>query len=467
MGDNVFQLVLELENTPDILDFSVPNYGFLLWPHLRCNILKECLEKFFPGQFVYDDGGSASTGSRVKLFAKSAWGCVKPWPTKDIFLLNTTTTSRNKIYNGKLYNHEQEPLAELFPKQSLYVDASLGPVFLKDNRDFPVRHALSISLLAGKMTCYMSDAPYLKVAKDMVAFLKNRIVSLLNIKFEEKFYDNIEFKIIYLCKFLINEYRLYKKILPKKLPKLFIIQCAHYGAQGHLISLIKEQDGIVAEDQHGILAHENIVYNWAEKIRHDKRMQQQAADVFLTYGDYWSQFFNAPGKHYTLGNAWFDICCEKNYNFDEHSILFTLTAKYDVYVPIVNALQKCFPHKKIIIRPHPRIKDRMQTNPLLQMKNIEVDLSCDVYETLQKTGIVIGDASASLFEAAAMGKRVFIFKNVYSNMFPEKYFNHFASAEELIAKMQEPWTTPDNVQNVFFNRNWKENYINFVHSCGI
>ena len=466
--NRVFEQVLEVENTTDILDFVVPGRKFLIWPTVRYEILSYCLEHFFSGKFIFPNPTpQASTFSRYHLFFKMLRECITPWPKRDIWLGSFAGSAFYKNKDGRLYNHYIEPFAEQLPDQSLFVDFSNGPEFVPATSLYPLRRTAPISIAAGKWTRYFTDKPAKKVATDFLAFVKTRIKTILEIELPESLYKQLHNRIVFNCKFSAVQFELFSKIWSRRPPTVLILDELYYGGMGHIVHLCKDLGVTVCENQHGILHSTHLAYQWGDSLINSPVLQKELPDTFLSYGTYWHRFFRACGEPVAVGNPWYTQHSQNVVQTtDNHPILFALAGVYDELLPFISALLNNFPEREILLRPHPNEWTVFNNSSIGKLAGTRVDCNKNFYETLPKVGTVIGDLSTALYESAAMGKRVLLLRSPYNFNTDPRFFEWFDTPEELVEKLkQTDWAPHEDVYDVFFDRNWEENYKNIIEKA--
>ena len=165
----------------------------------------------------------------------------------------------------------------------------------------------------------------------------------------------------------------------------------------------------------------------------------------------------------TIGYPWLAIREVFQPSHGSMGILFALSTFYDEFTPFIQAVVKAFPERTIIVRPHPNERDIFDASSAAKVAGIHIDTNEDIYDTFPVVDVVIGGLSTSLFEAIALGKRVFSKpsprnKGVFADMAVERY----ESVAELVEKLKQPKpAASQKMQDALFERNWKVNYKSF------
>lgn len=462
---DIFKNVLEVENTPQLLDFSVPGYGFLLWPYIRYTFLAWCLEHFFPGKFILNEKKELETSlSRYTLLARTASSCFRPWPQRSIWIYSKVGSLFYKNKQNRLYNQYVEPLAEIFAKQTLVLNASAGPDFVRSPLTFSLRHIAPVELIAGKLTRFMPDQRYLPPIKGLLNFLQTKVKQICGFSVPDDFITGLEKQLIYLSKYTVAEYTIYKKIFSHTKPRLLIIDQAYYGPFGHLILLCKQFAIPVADIQHGLIHAKHIAYNWAPELSSERLLAEQLPDYFLTYGPFWHKFFNTSGTCQAIGNPWFAEQSKSHAVCSDNAILFALADFYDEFYDDIVALRNAFPEREIILRPHPNQHELLFDSIISKIDGVTLDTSRNIYETLMRVQTVIGAWSTSLFETAALGKKVFLKNSYWVDGADDHLFTLYCTPEDLIHKINTPSDIAADTSKSVFIENWEENYKKWITS---
>ena len=460
----IFPQVLEVENTPDILDFVVPEKGFLLWPVIRYTVLTSCLEHFFPGNYFFPKAALAETSrSRYSLFFKTLLQCVPPWPKRKIWICAAVGSAYYKIKNGRLYNHYIEPFAEVMPEHTLLVDFSHGPEFIPPTPAYPIRRTAPINLVAGKLTRYRTVPQAEKNVTECIKFIKNRIKTVLGVDLPSTNYAQWNETLLHYCKRSWIEYSVYSKLITSSTPSLFIFEGLLYGGLGYIVRLCKELGITVGDLQHGLIHPRQPALNWADTLVNDVRLQRESSDIYFTYGEYWHQFFKACGTPIAVGNPWFSQFQSIGSEKSTSSILFTLSIYYDEFLPFIAKVLESFPEREVVLRPHPSEWSVFEQSKIRHLEGVTIDYNKNIYETFSRVHTAIGTFSTSLYEAAALGKRVLLRSLDPDAYVSNHFFEFFDTPEELVEKLQHTdWAPLEDVYDVFFARNWEENYKNAV-----
>lgn len=464
--------VLEIEETEEILDFTVPGHDILLWPYIRYSFIQDCISLIHPEyKKPTSDVQPLSSRENKSLFFKAWQQTIPVWPRRNIWFYGAYPKSYFKMLAGGLYNPFADPFLCLFPEQSLFLDANPYSDFLPVNDAYKTQRLQPMHFILEKIGCRI----YRKLFRDNIqrhlnkfcTFLDDRVAHVFKKKLPKENFEKLCATLMHRIPLFVTEYYFYKAVFKSSRPKLLVINCAHYGRHGHLIKLAKESGACVAENQHGVVASEHIAYNWSKTMCSSKKLRTQLPDVFMSYGEYWHGKMRIPGKFQVIGNPWFAMQAKKIKGAagQAKGILFALNTRYDSYLPYVVAIQKAFPDLKIVVRPHPAQREMFSQTQLAKALGVTIDDNADIYTTFKKVDCVVGEASTALFEAAALGKRVFVRRGVYDGYLENLPVSFFNRPEEFMEQLSllESGRMPLQIQNSIFCTNWERNYQDFAN----
>lgn len=462
-----FHGLLEIENTEEILEFNVKNYGFPLWTYIRFSFLYSLLHyNGNPAPEVTDKVQNTTRPEHIyrKKFFTFLPELLKPWPKREIWYLSAIHASYYKYIDNQYIDIYNDPFANIAPEKSLYISNSLGATHRIRKNTYPYRFIQSAQLLLRKTSKYLVGSQDKVTAINLITFLKKRCHDVLNIVPPEHFWKQLESSLYYFIGISIAEYNFFNLLFKYRKPKILILTDAYYGKQSHIIQLAHLHSIKTVEIQHGTVYSMHPAYNWAKTLCDNNRLKKYIVDYFLTFGMFWHNLMQLPGKCQEIGSPWFSLQRER-YQQSGDAILFALAGNYDIFKSIILTVLKEFPEKKIILRPHPSEKAIFQRSELAKIPGVTVDTHTDIYETFSDAEVVIGNISTSIYEALALGKRVFVLENDFS-----KFFYHplnlcfFKESEDLIDHISNPDTgriTPQEQQSLF-GSDWENRYKAFI-----
>ncbi|MFD0789096.1 hypothetical protein ACFQ0P_01695 [Microbacterium insulae] len=199
------------------------------------------------------------------------------------------------------------------------------------------------------------------------------------------------------------------RLLERVRPGVVLFDNGSYSYHGEWVALMKDAGAWVAEPQHGWIGPSHAAYNYGAAFRRPA-LQRALPDEVLTFGSYWSESIRHPGAVTAIGKPHLEREAAAARPDRGRSILVVSSRTApDVTDAFVMGLRaELSAEWSIAFRPHPgeRAETARRYPRLAADPGVTVDVAPDVYESLKKSAVVIGEASTVLFEARAFGCRV-------------------------------------------------------------
>lgn len=192
-------------------------------------------------------------------------------------------------------------------------------------------------------------------------------------------------------------------------PSLVFYDNGSYTYNGESLGLMKDAGAYVVEPQHGWIGPSHAAYNFG-RVFEDPSLRRALPDELLTFGEYWSESIRHPGRVTAIGKPHLERQAASAETTRPKQILVvssrTDPARTDAFV--VDLHHAVGADWAIAFRPHPgeRAESARRYPRLSSTPGITIDTEPDVYESLKRTAVVIGEASTVLFEARAFGCEV-------------------------------------------------------------
>lgn len=460
---------MTIEDTEEILDFSIRGYDVLLWPILRYGFFLHQLNLLYQKNIISAASPAASTLGEPhpyrKVFFRYLPGLLSPWPKRDIWYLANTPRSRYFCIDGHYIDIYTDPYADTLPEQSLYISQSIYADKRIKKPCLSYKFIQSTEVLFEKFSKHLITTDDEKLVKNLINFLKARSKGIGAPHLGEPYWHKFELRAIRSIAIAKAQYRFYRFLFRHRKPKILILTSAFYGSTFGLAHLARDEGITTAEIQHGTVARTMPAYNWANALCQSATLKHHIVDYFLTYGAFWHDRLQIPAKCHEIGSAWFSRQ-SKRYKQSGEAILFCLQNNCNAFIPFIKSVAAHFPQKHIIVRHHPSYKELFVNSGIADIKNIIIDHNSDIYKTFSQASIVIGESSTALFEALALGKRVYVLgqspvtKSIFSGV-PVTYFITPEELLELIAERSTGKITPE-LQHAFFCPDWKQRYLAFL-----
>lgn len=200
-----------------------------------------------------------------------------------------------------------------------------------------------------------------------------------------------------------------RRLFERMQPSVVIYDNGSYTYNAESVGLLKDLGAYVAEPQHGWIGPSHAAYNYGRVFDHPL-MRRTLPDELLTFGDYWSESIRHPGRITAIGKPHLERQSALASPERPKQILVvssrTDTEGTDAFVVALRAAVG--PEWSLVFRPHPaeRAETSRRYPRLSATEGVATDTSPDVYESLKRSAVVIGEASTVLFEARAFGCQV-------------------------------------------------------------
>lgn len=448
---------LAIEDTEEILDFTIPELGIPLWLYIRLAFFRNFPQKWSVAETTYPPYPTK------KAFLRYLPDLLAPWPKRDIWFVSDLPENFYKRIDNQYVDIYFEPLANIFPEESLYISRNIYASRALKKPGLSYKFIQSASLLCQKFSSRCISPACRRAADQLMAFVQQRAQTLFGICLPPEGRQALYNRLLSQVGYELAQYKFYRLLFYYRKPKILIITGALLGKCA-LLTLAKKYGIVTIEFQHGASGPMTIGYNWANTLRQSERVRPHVVDFFLTYGTFWHKRHRLPCTLYPVGNPWFSMQ-NKRHASSGDAILFCLSTSFDAYPPLIRELAAAFPDRKIIVRPHPNHRQAFLASGITSLPGIQVDEATDVYATFAQAEIVIGDISTSLMEALALGKRVYSLRSpLAENYFSDLDVSFFRDSSELIDLINDETSgrIPKSQREALFCTDWEKNYTTFI-----
>lgn len=464
-----YQKFLEFENQGEVLKYRYHYKNMLIWPFIRCIIWDAVLRS----QKDFDNGdvnhSTAGLTGKDKLFA---------YQWKNFF-----SVSKNPLFGKKnidivfLYfsvgNIKDESGNYVNRIHDEFVSYHTNTAIIET--DFFFRH-----LQPKKYLTYTSDfidilnlfgekiLPLNKKDRETIAKLMNYLKSNIPFFIAPDEWNNIQTEMIRYAKTNRYIYSYYKLVFKRQRPKLVFVAQGCYGNHAACkLKLLSDMKIPTAEIQHGLVNRTHRAYNYSNSIFESTEYQEYMPGTFLTFGSFWKQAVRLPIETRVLGSANFgkNISSIKASEYTGEMAVLILPSEDKDWLELTKYVIRQLPQRQIIIKVHPRKEKHFFVYRELQSANIKVYMKENIYDFFAMTDCVVGDNTTVLYEAQALGKKVFVWDNERSKAcIYEELGTWFETGEELVGllkgitevkKVSEP-------QEELFSLNMEKNYREYI-----
>ena len=464
--ENILYNLLKIENTEKILDFTVPDQSYPIWLYIRFNFFMNLIDFFNKKNNIPPEVQILNKRKlSYKNFFINLFNIFTPWPKRDIWYLSNIGECYYKKINDQLIDIYNDPFANIFPQNSLYISQSLQTTknIIKDN--YPYKFIQIPRIIFRLTRSLFISKKDVKAVNKFINFLKLQTKENVNFDIPIEYWDSLKEEALQKIGTSKVQTVFYDKLFNYRKPKILILTDAFYGYPD-IISQAKKHNIITIEIQHGAYSYMHPAYNWASTLCQCNKIKNFVVDYFLTFGLFWHTRFQIPSKYIEIGSPWFSIQKDK-FIQSGNAIFFVLSSYYNFFKNIISEIKNYFPERKIIVRPHPREHHLFNSSKIPEIEGIIIDTNSDIYETFSQANIVIGEVSTSIYEALALGKRVFVLNTYKSNIFYSNinitYFNNASELVKLIEDNNAGHQT-SYTKSALFNTNWEKRYKSFIEN---
>ncbi len=456
-----------------LLNFTIDN-KINLWQMSRFDIFNELLKKEFKIYVVPPNVRKTRllnfkyiylTLTKNPMFIKRSFDILTIGPA----MLNSIKI--NKKYFNRIYDYYNF----VYEDNTVMLEDSYNYAYYYPRafRNLYYRDYIKLKpLIINKIIKYKINAANRKKITDFIFCISKQFVGLNN-----QFLNNLKNHLIKIISLIPTYEYFYNKIIEKVRPKIVFLNMGSYGIENYLIALLKDAGVVVGEFQHGVITEGHAAYNYGKNVFNSKNYKRYLPDYLLTYGDFWNKKMSIPVKKITIGNPhfWYSYDKVKNnsrsYGQDKHEKIILIVSQEtvtDVNIKIAKELSKKINNKyRIIFRLHPgerRFEGKYRE--LYGFSNVLISKTGDIYKLIERSDFIVSIYSTTIFEATALGKRVYVYKHPLSKIYiPKDMVIWFENVDELYELIRNNAKSKTNYSiDYFWNRNWKRNYMDFIEN---
>lgn len=439
------QALLDLEDaSPAVLAESLPGSEVPFWPQVRSAFMFAITEQYFGNTSV------ATPTSRAAAWRKLVSAFVPS--TKDprrlrgpiplVYMVSGTTTYRA---GSRTRDWLVGDFVEAQPDESVILQWAELPATRTAFE--PTR---SLSGIASRAAGYARLTRGGSETLGSVDRLVREYARLLGLPIDEGRIGAITATAAYHQGLAPHFERSLLKVLDRLQPDTVIMQGAAYGQYSALIFALKRRGVRVVEPQHGWIGPSHGAYNFGAAM-HSPELAATLPDELLTFGDYWSSGLRTPFVTTAIGKPHLEAMQKGADQWEERprEVLFVSSVadperSTDFGLALAEALPSGW---QVRFRPHPRERPVVANRyaRMLTHSRITLDEEPDVYVSLRTARGVVGVASTVLFEALALGCRVFALDGPFAPYFVGDLFGPLIdgpdSASFIIDELNQPGPT--------------------------
>lgn len=469
--------ILEIENTPDILEFTFQDSDILMWPTIRHVTLRIIMDYEIRANDFLAQINVKQDVNRFDQICCVVRGLIHNmrFVSVDPDIVIFSSGINNLNIDNKYINRIADHLALCYPDSSLIVENPFNWKHPKPRANKETVFESPIIFTNSIVSRFFSYTIKKKPIQAFLGFINRRLHSILGYQLTSKQHDCLFESLFRHSARIQLDLWVYEKLFLKLDPKLILFEDGCYGSRSHIIRLSKQLGIPTAEMQHGMVSRGHNAYNFAPSLLKSKQYCQHVPDYFLAYGQWWEERISIPCQKVTIGNPHRDYMVQRLCETREHSDIILILAggsRFDFYIEMALQIVRLLPKNfRVVIRTHPGEKAEIQRKYGQHVRDIILDYSDNIYSMLAKSIAVIGEVSTGLFEAIGLTKRIFSYQSpINSLMMPDNPFDQFEKVDQLIDKLMDRDTGRINqvLEESIWARDWKNNYRNFItHEIGL
>lgn len=197
-----------------------------------------------------------------------------------------------------------------------------------------------------------------------------------------------------------------QRMIERMSPRIVFFDNGSYTYNGEALGIMKDSGAYVVEPQHGWIGPSHPAYNFGRAFEHPS-LRRALPDELLTFGSYWSASVRHPGRVTAIGKPHLERQTSAASSIRPKQILVVSSrvAPEQTDAFVVGLHEAVGDEWSIVFRPHPGERDETSRRypRLSSTAGIAVDVAPDVFESLKRAAVVVGEASTVLFEARAFG----------------------------------------------------------------
>lgn len=456
-GEMIEEELIDYEDKSNVLEFKVRYKNLLIWPFVRDLFMRKIVNK------EYNILPATQQPKRENKFRDYIKCNTFNIPKKDILFFwpsMTLVKTENRIYDRIIndlimsdFNNTLEIITDgtnLNYTELCELDYSVSlDCFLK-----------KLILYEGKRnTLSGSD---MEVINEFVDYLQESVP----FEVERGVFNGVREHVAKILKEFPAYYKYYEKLMDIVQPKVAIFNCGVYGFPQ--VKVLNDYGIVTAEYQHGRIDH-HFSYMYKKNIGLNEEYKGYMPKYFLSWGDYWTRDTELPAKVYKIGNP----IVQKNIeNFKKMKkdgngytyILLVVTVMHEWYIKFIYYILDSLPQDyRVIVKLHPSLSETKKHYEMF-INNERVCIACSgaIYEYFEKCKYVIGDVSTALYEAAAVGKDIFIVDcELARSRVSARFGTWIKDGKEFVEKISIKRKNTFKCDD-FFEPNWQENYLKFI-----
>ncbi|MBT8495758.1 MAG: hypothetical protein KJO07_22100 [Deltaproteobacteria bacterium] len=460
--------LLEVENDERFLNLDCPDTGVPAWPAIRNDFFRVIItERLYRGAAPPGSADKLSLKKVSESAIRSRLDRIAHRQVPSPILLRASGVGLVPR-SGKLFNR----LCDYFTDELADRYWLLESV-ARDNWPRGQRYARRVSFtgdlrLATALGARIGRRPvHMQLARELIALAASRARAVLGFDLS----DTRARALTKTCAKRLSTYRFqsfyFKRLFNRLGTRLALVEEGCYGHMAVFNTVAHRHDITIAEFQHGWVSPGHDAYNFGAIVRESQAFRDALPDVFLGFGDYGNQLFNAPIEKLAIGNphrsAELESIRRTERTTSQTILVLGDGIDTDGYLQTCRELAELVPEWTIRFRPHPLERARVPAGD----HNFEIDPEPDIYASLASCECVVGEMSTALFEAAGITPRVLVWNTPKSRFtLGDHPFETFDDLRDLRACLVSParGALPPATIDSIWAPDWRQRFREFVSS---
>lgn len=411
------QALLDLEDAlPPVLAEPLAGSKVPFWPQVRSEFMVALENQNFGSAQVQTPASRAANWRRLGMaFVPSREDARHlRGPRPIVHLVGGTTTHRLGLSTR---NWLIGDFLEAYPDKSAVLQWAALPT-----SHVAFEPTRSLATMADRSATYARFAPGQTEMADQIARLIQEYARLLDSPIADERLRAIAAAAAYRQGLGAHIEKPLLKLLDRLQPAMVIMEDAAYGASSALILALKSRGVRVVEPQHGWIGPSHGAYNFGAAMS-TPELAATLPDELLTFGEYWSSGIRVPFEATAIGKPHLEAMASAVLAWENRPNEILLVSSIEDPESSNDfgiALAEAMPQGWLLrFRPHPRERPVVASRYARMLANSRVSLDDepDLYASLGTARGVVGVSSTALFEALALGCRVFALASPFARYY--------------------------------------------------
>jgi hypothetical protein len=470
LGRELCEALLAFESRLEVLEHGFAADRILFWPLCRWRVFDHTLQSAL-GEDRRRARPRAGPGKRLRYLGAA----LRRDPARvrgrfdALFFGSTVGVSVQR--EGKWFGRINDHFALEHGPRALVIDWSHDSGFREPRYPERVAFQDAINLRAG-LRARLSPGPssaQRRAIDRFVRFLSERLPVAPDPELVASLTRSLSSQATRL-RFLRGEYQ---RLFDNMAPRLLFLEDASFGTQSFILKWAHERGIASAELQHGIIVPGVLAYSYARELCESAEYRPYLPEALLTYGRFFSDNTRTASRVIEVGHPHFEAKraelerTPRRAHAGRSLLIISQADSASELVPLALAVRAALPPQdELVYRLHPSeaAVDALYA-PLERQPGLRISRHEDVYELLHDADAVVGVSSTTLFEAAGLGRPVFVYATPGADFYvPRSFGAWFQSAEELLAQLAGPAPA---APELLFQPDWRAHYRRFLAEHGL